>query len=92
MLYEVITEETEDNTKYIRSEGVDILDAHQFWKMNNLTLNEKKAFYVLIGIFVLFVFEYTLFDLRVISSNLEDILSIFILGAIGIYVYTQPRA
>jgi len=60
--------------------------------MNNLTLNEKKAFYVLVGVFVLFVFEYTLFDLRVISSTIEDILSIFILGAIGMYVYSQPRA
>ena len=60
--------------------------------MSKLTSNEKKTLYVLIGVFILFLLEYTLFDLRVISSRLEDFLSVFILGLIGIYIYTQPRA
>lgn len=60
--------------------------------MNNLTSNEKKAFYVLAVVFVLCVFEYTLFTIDIISSNVEDFLTILILGAVGIYIYTQPRA
>ena len=60
--------------------------------MNNLTINEKKALYVLAIVFVLCVFEYTLFTLEIISSNIEDFLTILILGAVAIYIYTQPRA
>lgn len=60
--------------------------------MSNLTIDEKKAFYVLIGIFVLCIFEYTIFNLSIMSTKIEDFLSILILGSIGIYIYTQPRA
>jgi len=60
--------------------------------MSNLTLNEKKAFYVLAIVFVLFILEYTLFDLRLISSTLEDFISVLILGSAAIYIYAQPRA
>ena len=60
--------------------------------MSNLTLNEKKALNVLTIVFVLFILEYTLFDLRAISSSLEDFISILILGFAGIYIYAQPRA
>lgn len=60
--------------------------------MNNLTNNEKKALYVLAVLFMLCIFEYTLFTIDIISSNVEDFLTILILGAVGIYIYTQPRA
>lgn len=60
--------------------------------MNNLTGNEKKALYVLAVVFMLCVFEYTLFTIDIISSNIEDFLTILILGAVGIYIYTEPRA
>jgi len=60
--------------------------------MISLSNYEKKAMYVLAVIFVLCVFEYTLFTLDVISSNVEDFLTILILGAVSIYIYNQPRA
>jgi len=60
--------------------------------MISLSNYEKKVMYVLAVIFVLCVFEYTLFTLDVISSNVEDFLTILILGAVSIYIYNQPRA
>ena len=60
--------------------------------MNIITDNEKKAIYVLLGVFVLCLFEYTIFDSKYISSSIEDFLTILILGGIGIYIFTQPRA
>ncbi|MEX1377176.1 MAG: signal peptidase I [Eubacteriales bacterium] len=60
--------------------------------MNFLTSNEKKALYVLAGISVLAILEYTVFDFRIISSSIEDFLSLIVLGFIGIYILTQPKA
>ena len=60
--------------------------------MNYLTSNEKKALYALLGISVLAILEYTVFDFRIISSNIEDFLTLVVLGFIGIYILTQPRA
>ena len=60
--------------------------------MNNLTINEKKSLYVLMGILGLCILEYTVFDLNIISSKIESFLTLLIFGLISIYIFTQPRA
>lgn len=60
--------------------------------MNNLSINEKKSLFVLIVVSVLCLLEYTLFNLKVISSNIENFSTVLILGLLAVYIFIQPRA
>ncbi len=60
--------------------------------MSSIANNEKKTLYVLTGVFILCVLEYTFFRSKYISSRIEDFLTLLILGGTGVYIFFQPRA